>query len=235
MSAFDILYEDGPCLVICKHAGVLTQAPPGIDSLEVQVKEFLRQRGGTAEDVYLGLPHRLDRPASGVMILATDYPTTRRLGQQFERRKVQKVYWACVEGQIEPEAGTWEDFVYKIPGQARAEVVAADHPGGRKAVLHYRTLAAAGWGTLLEITLETGRTHQIRVQAASRGHPLLGDAQYGSTVPFGPQHEDVRLRPIALHARSLTFTHPTSQRDDYRDGADAGVLAAIWTSNSLNF
>lgn len=211
MPAFDILYEDGPCLVICKHAGVLTQAPPGIDSLEVQVREFLRQRNGlAAEDVYLGLPHRLDRPASGVMILATDYPTTRRLGRQFERRKVQKVYWACIEGRILPEAGTWEDFVYKIPGQAKAEVVAADYPGGRTAVLHYRTMAAADWGTMLEITLETGRTHQIRVQAASRGHALLGDAHYGSTVPFGPQPDDVRLRPIALHARSLTFTHPTS-------------------------
>jgi len=212
MFAFDLLYEDGPCLVVCKHAGVLTQAPPGIDSLEVQVKKFLRQRGGTAEDVYLGLPHRLDRPASGAMILATDYNTTRRLGRQFERRKVQKIYWACIEGRIEPEAGTWQDFVYKIPGQARAEVVAADHAGGRTAVLHYRTVATAGWGTLLEITLETGRTHQIRLQAASRGHPLLGDAHYGSTVPFGPQHEDVRLRAIALHARSLTFMHPTSKQ-----------------------
>ena len=65
MSDFEILYEDGPCLVICKPAGVLTQAPPGIDSLEVRIKEFLRQRGGAAEDVYLGVPHRLDRPASG--------------------------------------------------------------------------------------------------------------------------------------------------------------------------
>jgi len=213
MPAFDILDEDGPCLVICKHAGVLTQAPPGIDSLEVQVKEFLRQRsGGAAEDVYLGLPHRLDRPASGVMVLATDYNTTRRLGRQFEKRSVQKVYWACCQGRIEPEAGTWEDFVYKIPGQARAEVVAADHAGGRTAVLHYRTVATADWGTMLEITLETGRTHQIRVQAASRGHPLLGDAQYGSTVPLGPQGGDVRLRPIALHARSLTFTHPTNHQ-----------------------
>ncbi len=212
MHAFDILYEDGPCLVVSKHAGVLTQAPPGIDSLEVQVKAFLRERSGTEEDVYLGLPHRLDRPASGVMILATDYSTTRRLGQQFERRQVEKVYWACVEGRIEPEAGTWQDFVYKIPGVARAEVVAADHPQGRTAVLHYRTLAAASWGSLLEITLETGRTHQIRVQAASRGHPLLGDAHYGSAVPFGPQYEDVRLRPIGLHARSLTFRHPLSKQ-----------------------
>ncbi len=97
---FDILYEDGPCLVVCKHAGVLTQAPPGIDSLEVQIKEFLKRREGAAEDVYLGLPHRLDRPATGVMIFAKDYRTTRRLGEQFEKRKVHKVYWACAEGQI---------------------------------------------------------------------------------------------------------------------------------------
>ena len=126
------------------------------------------------------------------MIFATNYNTTRRLGRQFERRQVRKVYWACVEGRIEPASGTWEDFVYKIPGQPRAVVVAPDHPQGRTAVLHYRTLATAGWGALLEITLETGRTHQIRVQAASRGHPLLGDVQYGSTVPFGPQYEDWR-------------------------------------------
>ena len=124
-SGFDILYEDGPCLAVCKHAGVLTQAPPGIDSLEVQVKAFLRQRGGTAEDVYLGLPHRLDRPASGAMILATDYRTTRRLGQQFERRQVAKGLLGLLPRASPPEAGTWEDFVYKIPGMARAEVVAA--------------------------------------------------------------------------------------------------------------
>lgn len=208
---FDILYEDGPCLVVCKHAGVLTQAPPGIDSLEVQIKDFLKRRQGGTEDVYLGLPHRLDRPATGVMIFAKDYRTTRRLGQQFEKRKVHKVYWACAQGRIAPDTGTWEDFVYKIPGVPRAEVVGQDHPQGRKAVLHYRVLTAADWGTWLEITLETGRTHQIRVQAASRGHPLLGDAQYGSTAPFGPQDEDLRLRPIALHARSLTFRHPVSK------------------------
>jgi RluA family pseudouridine synthase len=208
---FDILYEDDPCMVICKHAGILTQAPRGIDSLEVRIKEFLKRRSGAADDVYLGLPHRLDRPATGAMIVAKTYGATRRLGMQFEHRKVHKVYWACVEGQIAPESGTWEDYVIKIPGVPQAEVVAPDHPQGRTAVLHYRVLATAEWGTCLEITLETGRTHQIRVQAGTRGHPLLGDARYGSTVTFGPYYEDERLRPIALHARSLTFHHPVSK------------------------
>jgi 23S rRNA pseudouridine1911/1915/1917 synthase len=202
-----ILYEQGPCLLVCKPPGLLTQAPPGIDSLEVRIKAFLRERDGV-ETVYLGVPHRLDRPASGVMIFCKDLRSTRKLGAQFEKRKVHKVYWACVEHQVPAETGDWEDFLRKVPGEARAEVVPPNHPEGRRAVLHYRVLAAADWGTWLEIELETGRTHQIRVQAASRGHPLLGDAQYGATAPFGPQWEDSRLRAIALHARSLTFRHP---------------------------
>ena len=207
---FEILYEVGPCLVVCKPPGVLTQAPPGVDSLEVRIKEFLQARdGGT--DAYLGVPHRLDRPASGVLVLAKDLRTTRKLGSQFELRRVHKVYWARVEGQVEPETGMWEDHVLKVPGEPRAEVVAPGHPQGRRAVLHYRVLKATAGGTWLEIELETGRTHQIRIQAASRGHPVLGDFQYGSTVPFGPQYEDVRLRAIALHARSLTFRHPVTR------------------------
>jgi 23S rRNA pseudouridine1911/1915/1917 synthase len=135
------------------------------------------------------------------------------LAQQFERRLVRKVYWACVAGEVTPAAGTWRDFVRKVPNEARAEVVGADHPDAQVAVLHYRTLGTRPWGTWLEIELETGRTHQIRLQAASRGHPVLGDFQYGSTVPFGPQHEDERLRAIALHARSLGFRHPKTREE----------------------
>jgi 23S rRNA pseudouridine1911/1915/1917 synthase len=98
-----------------------------------------------------------------------------------------------------------------MPERPQAEVVAATAPDAREAVLHYKTLAAAPWGTWLEIELETGRMHQIRLQAATRGHPVLGDAMYGSTVPFGPQHDDGRLRAIALHARSLAFQHPMTR------------------------
>ena len=113
-----------------------------------------------------------------------------------------------MSGRVTPDTGIWEDYLRKIPGEARVEVVPPGHPEGRLAVLHYRTLATADWGSWLEIQLETGRTHQVRIQAAARGHPLLGDAHYGSTVPFGPQYEDHRLRAIALHARSLEFRHP---------------------------
>jgi 23S rRNA pseudouridine1911/1915/1917 synthase len=208
----EILHDEAPCLVVSKPPGLLTQAPPGIDSMEVRVREFLHRREGRdASEIYLGVPHRLDRPASGAMIFCTKYRATRKLAEQFEGRLVKKIYWACVSGRPSLESGTWEDYLRKIPGEARVEVVPAGHPEGRLAVLHYRTLATADWGSWLEIQLETGRTHQIRVQAASRGFPLLGDAQYESTVSFGEQYEDHRLRAIALHARSIEFRHPATK------------------------
>ncbi len=202
----NILYEVGACLAVNKPSGVLTQAPPGIDSLEVRIKEYLRSKDPQQpEPIYLGIPHRLDRPASGVILFGTKHFATKKISSQFERRTVKKIYWALVEGHVEPASGTWEDRLHKIPGTPQAIVVPPSHSEGRHAVLHYRVLAQADWGTWLEITLETGRTHQIRVQSASRGHPLLGDGFYGGNVPFGEQFEDVRERKIALHARMLDF------------------------------
>ena len=208
---FEILYEQGPCLAVNKPSGLLTQAPPGIDSLELRIKNFIFKRGHPYDTVYLGIPHRLDRPASGAMVFCTKRRAARRLAEQFEDRQVTKIYWACVEGQIAPEENTWEDYILKVPGKPQAEVVSAGIAQARLAVLHYRVLDAGRWGSWLEIRLETGRTHQVRIQAASRGHPLLGDAQYGSGIPFGVQHEDLRLRAIALHARVLEFKHPVSK------------------------
>ncbi len=208
--AIEILHEEGPCLAVNKPPGLLTQAPPGIDSLERRVKEFLKRRDDKPGKVYLGVPHRLDRPASGAIVFAKHVRAARRLAEQFERRLVRKVYWACVSGEVRPAEGTWRDFVRKVPDEPRAEVVPAGHPHARQAVLHYRTLGAFAWGTWLEIELETGRMHQVRIQAAVRGHPVLGDAMYGSQVAFGPQHDDWRLRAIALHARLLTFRHPAN-------------------------
>ncbi len=226
---FQILYEQNGCLVVCKSPGVLTQAPPGIDSLEVRIKNYLggKERFG---EVYLGVPHRLDRPASGAIIFSKDIRTTRKLGAQFEKRRVHKIYWACVAGQVAPETGRWEDFLYKVADEPRAEVVGPGHPDGRHAALHYRVLKTFDWGSWLEIELETGRTHQIRVQSASRGHPVLGDAQYGSTVPFGPQFEDVRLQAIALHAQSLSFRDPTN----HQMVTAVAPIAAYWPGFTAN-
>lgn len=208
---WQLLAENDGCLLVCKPFGLPTQAPPGIDSLEAQLRAWLRQRHAEAEP-YLAIPHRLDRPVSGVMVFATQRAAARKISRQFEKRRVRKIYWACVQGTVVPAAGTWKDYVFKVHGQPRAEVVSADHPLGLAATLHYRTLGTTPHGSWLEIELETGRTHQIRVQAASRGYPVLGDALYGSSVPFGPQHADERLRGIALHARSLSLVLPSTQQ-----------------------
>lgn len=206
----EILYDEGPCLVVNKPAGLLTQAPRGIDSLEVRVKEFYRQREDKETDanIYLGLAHRIDRPVSGAIVFARHVRAARKLCSQFQNRTVSKVYWAFVEGHVTPDEGTWTDYLHKRHGLAQAEVVEEDHPAAKHAVLHYRVLWHGSLGSWLEIELETGRTHQIRIQSASRGHAVLGDEQYGSQTPFGEQFPELRDRAIALHARQLGFRHP---------------------------
>jgi 23S rRNA pseudouridine1911/1915/1917 synthase len=210
-SQLEILYDEGPCLVVNKSAGVLTQAPAGIDSLEVQVKAFYRQREEKEGNMYLGLPHRLDRPVSGAIVFARHVRAAQRLSTQFENRTVTKVYWAFVEGQVDADEGTWTDHLHKRHGMAQSIVVPADDPRGKVAVMRFRVLARTEVGTWLEIELETGRTHQIRVQTASRGYPVMGDSQYGAKLPFGEEFENERLRAISLHARQLGFNHPMTR------------------------
>lgn len=227
--ALEVLYHEGPCLVVNKPSGLATQAPPGIDSLEERVRAYWRQREQITGNLYVGVPHRLDRAVSGAVVFARHVRAARRLAEQFEARLVRKVYWAAVTGQVTPERGTWEDHLRKIPDQPRAEIVASDHPEGRRAVLHYRVLGERPWGTWLEISLETGRMHQIRVQAAARGCPLLGDTLYGSPVSFGPPLDDPRLAAIALHARQLAFLHPMTREPVEVEAP----LPATWTPLGL--
>jgi 23S rRNA pseudouridine1911/1915/1917 synthase len=209
----DIIYEQGPCLVVNKPGGVLTQAVPGVDSMEVRLKDFLRQRfGKEAGNIYLGVPHRLDRPVSGALLFARHIRATRRLAEQFEGRMVRKIYWALVPEFAGEDSGTWRDFVRKVPDEPRAEIVDRQHPDARLAVLNYRVLQRSRGIAWVEIELETGRMHQIRLQAAARGAPVLGDWQYGSAVSFGPPAELPRDRWIALHARELGFRHPMTRQ-----------------------
>ncbi len=212
MPPLDILFEDDHLLVVNKPPGLSTQAPAGIESLELGVRNYLQNKLPSQESPakrhYLGLPHRLDRPVSGVIVFAKTIKAARKVSKQFERRRVKKIYWAAVAGVVEPRAGTWIDTLRKVLHEARVEVIAPGHPEGQQAVLHYRTLDITSHGSLLEIELETGRMHQIRVQAASRGWPIIGDVQYGSPLPFGEQFEDLRQRAIALHARQISFMPP---------------------------
>jgi 23S rRNA pseudouridine1911/1915/1917 synthase len=208
---FDILYEQGPCLVINKPGGVLTQAPPGIDSIESRIKRFIKLRDDKPGKVYLGVPHRLDRPVSGAMVFARHVRAAKRICQQFEDRTVTKTYWAMVHGHLDPAEGTFRDWIRKIPEVAASELVGGEAEGAQTAVLHYRQLHRLDQATLLQIALETGRTHQIRAQCAWHGHPIIGDRQYGSLLNFGPETHNERERLIALHARRLAFRHPMTR------------------------
>ena len=177
-------------------------------SLEAQVKAYLKERYGKPGNVYLGIPHRLDRPVSGVIVFARNTKAARRLAEQFQSRQARKVYWALVQDYVQPDQGVWEDWIRKVPDEARAERVSADSPGARLALLRYRVLSADSGLSLLELQPQTGRMHQIRLQAAVRGHPVCGDVLYGATRSFGPSADLPRDRIIALHARQLGLLHP---------------------------
>jgi 23S rRNA pseudouridine1911/1915/1917 synthase len=206
-----VLCEDGPVLAVNKPAGLLTQGvPSGIPTLEAQVKAFLKEKYHKPGNVYLGIPHRLDRPVSGVVLFARNSKAAARLAEQFRERQVKKIYWCVLERPPDPTEGALTDFLIKHADQAHVQVVAPETPNAKLASLRYRMLTASENGTLVEVELETGRMHQIRVQVASRGWPVLGDVQYGASRMLADSGDppEPRSAAIALHARCLTFLHP---------------------------
>ena len=206
----DILCEDGPLLAVNKPAGMITQgAPKGVTGLIDLVKAYLKARYNKPGNVYLGVPHRLDRPVSGVVIFSRNSKCAARLAEQFAQRQVKKVYWACLERPPEADSGELVDWILRIPDQPRVEIVPEGTPSAKRAALSYRVLERKKGRALVEVELQTGRMHQIRVQFASRGCPIVGDVQYGSKSTFGGATSlDQEGGAIALHARSLTLLHP---------------------------
>ncbi len=198
---FEILYEDNHCLAVVKPSGVVSAHFQGEEeTLDRAVKAYLKEKYRKPGNVFLGVVHRLDRPVSGVLLFARTSKAAARLSEQFRDGSIEKVYWAIVEGDVSRTAGTLEDWLRKDESRGRVEVVEPGDRGARQALLHYHRRAAHGGLTWLEVRPQTGRTHQLRVQLAHRGHPIYGDAKYGAIHTFG--------RAIGLHARSLTFLHP---------------------------
>lgn len=223
----EVLLEDGPVIAVNKPAGLLTQGVPvGISTLEAQVKAYLKEKHNKPGNVYLGVPHRLDRVASGVVIFARNSKAAARLAEQFRERQVKKIYWTVVEGRPDDNSGELIDWLRKVPDQARAEIVPPDTEGAKECRLRYRVMEPREGLSLLEIELGTGRMHQIRVQLASRGWPVVGDVLYGAKQsPFEVSSADPLHAPIALHARSLTFLHPVR----YDSVAVIAPLPVGWT------
>ena len=200
--SLQILFEDNHLLVINKPAGLPTMGVAADrDSLLVRAKEYVKRRYNKPGNVYLGAMSRLDAPVSGVLLFARTSKAAARLTEQFKSRTVDKLYWALVAGDVRPAADRLVDFVRADERHRRMHRAAATEPGAQEARLTYRRLADYSASTLLEVELETGRKHQIRLQLSERGWAILGDQKYGSRRPFAAG--------IALHSRRLAFTHPT--------------------------
>jgi len=203
----DILLEDNHCLAVNKVAGRLVQGDvTGDASLYDLVRDYLKVKYQKPGEVYLGLVHRLDRPTSGVVLLARTSKAAARLSEQFRSGTVEKFYLALVEGAGPPDQGEWRDYLSKDEARNVVHVVAEGTKGGQEALVAYRVLDRSPERTLVELRPKTGRSHQLRVQLASRGFPIVGDVKYGAKVPIHTLKGQPR---IALHARVLKFNHPT--------------------------
>lgn len=176
----------------------------GDDSLLDVVKQFIKQRDNKTGNVYLGLVHRLDRPTSGVMVLAKTSKALTRLNKQFVEKSTQKVYWAIVEGAPKSTPTRLTHYLLRKPAKNKSFAYPKEVPNSKRAELIYTKKKALERYTLLEIQLLTGRHHQIRAQLSTEGLIIKGDLKYGASR----FNKDASIH---LHARTLTLTHPTQK------------------------
>ncbi len=195
-----IVYEDNHVLVVEKRRDVLSQKDNTNDpDLLTELKDYIKEKYNKPGNVYLGLVHRLDRPVGGIMVFARTSKAAERLSKEIKEHNFSKVYLAVVEGTFEEKSGSMEDYLLKIEKENKTIV----DENGKYAKLNYEVIAEKDNLSLVKIKLETGRSHQIRVQFSSRNHPLWGDQKY---------NEEAKVKEhIALWAYELGFVHPTTK------------------------
>jgi 23S rRNA pseudouridine1911/1915/1917 synthase len=200
----NVVYEDNHLLVVNKPAGLPTAGvPEGRDSLLEVARQYVIKKYNKPGNAFIGIVSRLDAPVSGIVLMARTSKAAARLSEQFRERRVRKIYWAQVAGRVKPAQGAWTDWLEHDERHRRMRIAEPEAEGAREGRLSYRRLSFSGDSTRLEINLETGRKHQIRLQAATHGYPILGDRKYGSRFVF-PQG-------IALHSRLVEFEHPVKK------------------------
>lgn len=205
MDPKQIIYEDADCIVCRKLAGVPTQS--GKTTETDMVSELKNYRALKGESTYLGLCHRLDQPVEGVMVFAKNKEAAAKLSEQVANRKVGKYYYALILGQISPLSGEMLDHMKKDDSKYGSMICDGEDPEGKIARLKYQTVSTRVMqgevvASLIQIKLETGRLHQIRLQFANKDHPLIGDRKYGAGK------SDHIGRTIALCSYKLEFCHP---------------------------
>lgn len=200
-----VLFEDNHLVIVNKRAGDIVQGDKTGDlPLSEIIKQYLAEKYDKPGKVFLGVVHRLDRPTSGAVIFARTSKALERMNQMLREKKIDKTYWAMVQGQPDPAFGTLVHYLKKNPKNNKSTVFKRPGDGAKKAVLHFKTLKNLEHYSLLEIELETGRHHQIRSQLSFLGHPIKGDLKYGSKRS---NHDG----GIHLHAKKLVFVHPVSK------------------------
>lgn len=200
-----VLYEDNHLIVVVKPVNVPTQEDNSRDpDLLTIVKQDLKHRHGKPGNVYLGLVHRLDRPVGGVMVFAKTSKAASRLSDAVRTRSIRKRYTAVVNGRPKQPQGTLTHYLLKDPRTNTVSVVPPNKSGAKDAVLDYEVLDYQEGLSLVRVELHTGRPHQIRVQFAAIGCPLVGDQRYGAHLTKPGQQ-------IALWSTELSFEHPTTK------------------------
>ena len=193
----EVLYEDNHIIVVRKEANIPTQEDSSHDlDLLNMVKRYIKEKYKKPGNVYIGLVHRLDRPVGGVMVFARSSKAASRLNKQLLQKQMQKKYYAVVHGILSEKEGRFVDKLEKLPN---GNTIVSEK--GKESILNYKVLKEKENLSLIDISLETGRHHQIRVQFSSRNHPLCGDQRYG--IDKGQN--------IALFAYELSFFHPITK------------------------
>jgi 23S rRNA pseudouridine1911/1915/1917 synthase len=202
-STLKILYQDNHLIAVYKPPGLATQADTkGGPSLLDQTKLWIKTEQNKPGNVFLGLVHRLDKPVSGVVLFAKTSKAASRLAKQFRERSTQKFYRAVIQGTPVQANGSLVHYLRKEKS-LKATVFSRPTPNAKEASLSYTLIENFSTASILEITLETGRFHQIRAQLAFMGNPILGDLKYGALSPLPD-------RQIALYAKKLIVQHPIS-------------------------
>ncbi|WP_460219111.1 RluA family pseudouridine synthase [Psychroserpens sp. MEBiC05023] len=200
-----VLYEDNHVIIINKRAGDIVQGDrTGDMPLSDVVKAYLKDKYNKPGNVYLGVVHRLDRPTTGIVLFSKTSKALPRLNKLFADKKANKTYWAIVKKQPQKSEDTLINWLKKNTKNNKSTAYLKEVKDSKKAILHYKTIKSLDNYSLLEITLETGRHHQIRCQLSHIGSPIKGDLKYG----FDRSNKDASIN---LHARRLQFEHPVSK------------------------
>lgn len=200
-----VLFEDNHIIIVNKRAGDIVQGDKtGDKPLSDVVKEYIKDKYNKPGNVYLGTVHRLDRPTTGLVIFAKTSKALPRLNKLFLSKDISKTYWAIVKNEPPKNEDTLIHWLKKNPQNNKSKAHSKEIKDSKKAILHYRVLKKLDNYFLLEVNLETGRHHQIRVQLSSIGCPIKGDLKYG----FNRSNKDAS---ISLHARHIEFVHPVKK------------------------